>query len=420
MNRLISCIAAAAILFGYSMSLMASEPIITKRSYGFFAMPTQFAKDNAQMVYDYDNRADDVWNFTVFNDDIEEIKTFSTVVLPEMTTTHYSQERKYCYKNVTQVNIREIGSIYIDGMTNISEDRALDWVRSNDGFGEIATLADGTRVIAVHFFNEWDYGQKYPDIYYKRNTDGVWVKYDCTYDQDDYGPYGEWGEVSERSTSYQAVPVKISVLTFDGSDEGYVYLSQTLFGDDDSFDYILPTLKEVPYSLENDSEGRKEWGTRSEEVGFKVFNDKNEEVFACDLPAGYSGDFYEIFYFEMGGKKYIAIEAWDEKDERYSLIYRLDGNSKLPSQIAIRPSSNVSPRAPMRGELVTVTLGENAAKNGCNVNIVSANGQTVMRSKVAAGESTLSIDTARLQKGVYVVTVNTANSSSEAAKIIVR
>ena len=164
-----------------------------------------------------------------------------------------------------------------------------------------------------------------------------------------------------------------------------------------------------------------------------IYNSKNKEISHIDFPKGYEhGDSQETFrddedcaFLTLGKNIYFVIGnlikmGSEDEDESYTAFYRIDGLNNDVALISISPSAKVGPRAPRKGEKVTVTVDSELVANDCMVQVVSASGQTVYDAKIPAGQSQLEISTTGFSKGVYVVTVSAAGLSKEAAKIIIR
>ena len=187
-----------------------------------------------------------------------------------------------------------------------------------------------------------------------------------------------------------------------------VLLTQSLFDDSDSFNYVISAYD------------------RDTQTGsYIVMNDKNEEVMRLTCPTGYSkaNSNWYIDFIEINGKKYITfpIKTYNEEDSGYyQAVYRLNGQTLLPAQIISKPSFSVAPKLLRHGETVTVSLSDEFIDKGYTVDVISSKGMTVMRSKIAPGETKVNLDTEDLSRGMYVVTVNTLSGTYEATKIIIR
>ncbi len=156
----------------------------------------------------------------------------------------------------------------------------------------------------------------------------------------------------------------------------------------------------------------------------RVFNSKNKEIASMSIPDGYDFDSQECSILKLGDTFYFLVRLYvgeeSEGSDHKMAFYRIDNNGSGASLVAIAPAAKVSPRAPRKGETVTVTIDSEMVNSGCMVQVVSASGQTVLDTKVPAGQSQLDINTSSFSKGVYVVNVSENGVSKENAKIIIR
>lgn len=208
--------------------------------------------------------------------------------------------------------------------------------------------------------------------------------------------------LSDRySLAYTLFYSDISGIVDDGgtcSMTGWIFLVKDIFGS--GYNYLL-------------------WDEVSEE--FVVFNSDNQKITSIDAPSGYEiiGD--DITYLKLGKNVYLVLDMYNKQnDYYYTAFYRINDTGNSVSLVSMAPSARISPRVPRKGEKVTVTVGSEMQERNCQVQVVSASGQTVMNSEIPAGQSQLDINTSRLSKGVYVVTVSSEGVSKEAAKIIIR
>ena len=422
-GKLLGAGLVSGLLLGYAGDMYAASPTVYDWS-GIRVIPAEYTQNNRPMVYSrttHEQGEAEVYEFFVFDENFSEVKTFRTLPLVSGTVVRKVQEREYTYRDVYCHYTQQIGQVIdIDGVTTgITEEKAVEWVKERFGRAEVSKLLDGRTCIAYEFWNEYQVGPKYPNRYFVLEGE-TWVDFVSEY-SGEWGPFGEWGEPREETYTQSINPCEFEIITPDGGDPRSIYLIQNLFGDSGSFKYLLPATTETTLSGEDEYSRWTE--TRPVVTGIRAMDDNNQEVTTIDLPSGYYFESYaDVALLTMNGKTYAILEAQKEggDNEYCSIVYVIDAQSSIPTQIAITPSTKVSPRTPMRGERVTVTLGEQASKEGCDVKVVSTAGQTVMTTRVAAGESAISLDTDRLQKGMYIVTVNTAHSATEAAKIVVR
>ncbi|MDE5997912.1 MAG: T9SS type A sorting domain-containing protein [Muribaculaceae bacterium] len=164
-----------------------------------------------------------------------------------------------------------------------------------------------------------------------------------------------------------------------------------------------------------------------------IYDSNNKEISHIDFPKGYTfrdnnedfRDDEDCAFLTLGKNLYFVIGnlfkiGSEDEDEAVTAFYRIDGFNSNVSLVSIAPSAKIGPRAPRKGEKVTVSVDSDLIATDCMIQVVSASGQTVYDAKIPAGQSQLEISTTGLSKGVYVVTVSAEGVSKEAAKIIIR
>ena len=413
----------------------ATDVVTILPDHSFYMLPAEIANDGKAFIYDY-SREDGETNttrFYIYDEDFQLAKEFVTIPgtpngysyqiqgrenIPVSATIHYEDQRS----EILEINGASEGLTIENVVNELNESHHLnsDW--------EIVTIEDGTEVVAnaSTYYNESYFGKKYPQYLYKQ-VNGLWYYFIISYDTQ-YGPYGEWKEAQTlQSDGEYPYPADIEIIPLDGSDGEYFELTRGIFGYD--FCYVLPEYRKVEFKNEYTYENtdwvyRKEWGYRSEINAYKVYDSSNNAVATFEIPEGYIADDDNLDFIRLNGKRYIAIDIKKPGTTEYgfdyfTVIYRLDENNKV-SQVAIAPSTKVSPRAPRQGELVTVSFDDESISSPKIIEVVSASGQNVYKTKLPAGQSSINIDTSRLNQGMYVVTVTANGINQEAAKIIVR
>lgn len=401
----------------------ANTPEVLKTSY-FSVFPGKYTKDGKSFLYTYQRNEDDmVDGFHIYDENIKLVKEIGPINLPEYECKYYTQERNYAYEFVeTYYDEYLFGDVVeINGVTTgLSIEQVLNYTLALYGHGVIASLPSGVQVVAWTFFEESNYGAKYPISYY-REIDGEWMRCEQTYNGINWGPFGEWGEVIEEETNFKVYIESIGLIPESGGDAEYYRLTGGIFGD--GYHYIVQTYElrnfEEVYEYNPEWIYRKSWGNRYESTGYVIYDFSGKEVMSFKYPSGYYGG-YDLFFFQMGENKYLGIEDVRDTNGDYCLlIYRLENNNSV-SFVTAAPSSKVSPRNPKRGEKVSVTIDTPVGNGDAMVQVVSTSGQTMLSKKIPAGQTQLDIDTSGFSQGMYVVTVSGNGVSKEAAKIIVR
>ena len=407
-----------------SLPLAASDsPEMLRASY-FSVFPGKYSKDGKPFLFTYQRNDDVIDRFYVYDEDMQLIKEIEPLKVPPCVSKYFSQRRSDAYEYLEPSGSESTyGILDINGeTTGLSIERVQSYIFALNGRGEIATLPDGTNVIALNFYDEGIYGKKYPSYYY-REINGEWHECQQWYNGVNWGPFGEWREVEEGEDRIRVEADSFYLIPESGGDSEYYRLSSGIFGDD--YHYLMPMYKSENYSYENeyyDKPGwiyEKSWGTRYVQIGYTVYDSSNNEVMSFKYPAGYTRG-YEPYFFQMGEKRYIGIdEVEDAEGNEYLLIYHI-GNDNSVSFVTAAPSSKVSPRNPKRGEKVSVTLDTPVGNGDAMVQVVSTSGRTMLSKKIPSGQTLLDIDTSGFSQGMYVVTVSGNGVSKEAAKIIVR
>lgn len=238
----------------------------------------------------------------------------------------------------------------------------------------------------------------------------------CTY-------YRQWNDdyVEEFTQTWPTTSPAGIYYQKDGIEYDESYLTQTLFNKDSQLEYVLANSKKVETTVQNGSD--KTWGETMVTTGFTVMSQNDSKVLDITLPNGYYADDNDLIIMPIEGKVYVVIDAtdsasgffYDPSANYYTLFFELDSAGGVKAPKIVEGRMKVTPAAPRHGETVSVDLGSEA-EGATLVNVVSANGSTVRSVPVSAGQRNVSLQTAGLTSGLYVVTAN----GREAAKIIIR
>lgn len=396
-------------------------------------LPAEIAGDGKTYVYTYDSDYESgTTHFYIYDEDFQLAKEFVTLPAPKGEYSYQTQRRETIPVSATSYYERQYGDspLSINGVSeNLTIDMVLNYLHPEEW--EITTLKDGTQVVAKSgSFHDEDYlGKKYPQYFYKQ-VDGLWFLYNVSYESH-YAPYGEWMEPKTDEGASRSSLFEIEIKSLEGADGEEVNLTRGIFSND--FNYVYPEYRKVEYSKEDTYEDTdwvywKEWGYKSEVRALKVYDSSNKEVATLEIPDSYKikfNSYYEnLRFIRLGNKKYIVTDIYKEGTDEYdrdyfTAIYLIDGNNSV-KLLTIAPSSKISPRTPRQGETVTVTFDDSSISSERTVQVVSTSGRLMHQAKVHAGETSIDIDTSRLQQGMYIVNILTEGRAREAAKIIVR
>lgn len=271
----------------------------------------------------------------------------------------------------------------------------------------------------------------YPKRYYVLDGDGI-VRYYSV----DYNVQADRGEtwIPENTESETHIPeveeIELISAKFGGVDTYDFEISQTLFNTNASYEYVLPiigTYDEVSYDTRYlDGFGSYEVKVEGQHIydaGYKVVDENGKELSRIMLPAGYRGSNVQVVDF--GPKRYFVVEAYNSIKVDYwgdmsMFVYSINPSGSGVMELVMEESGvKVSPRVARRSTPINVTLSSEG-KSDRQVIVTSVNGVTVMTKNVSAGETSTSIDTSRMQQGMYVVSVVENGKKSEHCKVVIR
>ncbi len=237
---------------------------------------------------------------------------------------------------------------------------------------------------------------------------------------------GEWIEEKyDGNLEFELGPNCYDSSTMANSNS--LYFSQTLFNNDEKFEYIMPIFSEFEITeheeYDRDSDGeidliRERY--RASTIGYDIINEDGNVV--CSIRPNLSNGFkieYGPYIQVLGGKKYLVVYANNRDESTWEYIYYLiDSNNSSIQQVAEPIHTSVFPTMPRQNEVINVELDGNNDEQ-CEIVVTNAKGQTVYRQQVAAGEHHVQIDSRRLSNGLNIVNVNNGKSQQN-FKVIVK
>ena len=221
--------------------------------------------------------------------------------------------------------------------------------------------------------------------------------------------YGEDLTLKKTITpSEEPIPFTVKNLNSNSSDYT-MYLTQTLFNDDEKYEYIVSVPKKNQYGYDYSA-------------GLKIMSDDGSVLQTIMFPENVTGYFDRgIKLFIIGSSKYLEGGDYEDADENeYMNLYKINKDAKDPSKVSIATAPmrvSVSPRMASRNQDINVVAEGNGVRE---VIVTNAAGQVVYSTKVAAGETSVKINSRRLSSGLNVVSVKGADGKEENCKVIVK
>lgn len=322
----------------------------------------------------------------------------------------------------------------------VSQDYSISYGGDKDG----CFMRYGSNESA--YFGYESVGFKYPRAYYLFTGDEIYrcyTEYTCT-------GYSDWAttgsEVVENSISLGAVSFYDANLDNGNhwkADGNWMAVTQTLFNNDEDYEYIVPKL-----GLSATNHGADEntgtvypaEGLWTEQrvlaeglnypvvTGFQVVSSNGnivkdlnfENGFEVAVSVSYDGkvSLGGTALVTICGNRYLAFDGYVNGSE-CTVFYKIDSASGAVSQMTMLPTSmKVRPSVVDRSNTINVTFGDNNA-NGSDVVVTSMSGCTVSSVSVPQNQDHVEIP-ANLPSGVYCVSRIERGKVNETQKIVVK
>ena len=274
----------------------------------------------------------------------------------------------------------------------------------------------------TYYWEEDVYGQKYPYELYAYNKEQQVQRWSY-----DWGIVytGEWGEKveveDEAHTNTRSPFTEVYFKDYDNSGAEYdAVISQTLFNSDSKFEYLSPIYSkyESVWETDRDYDGEIDEYQYSEHscvIGYRIMSEDGTELARFMFEDGYHS-YNEASIFIFNGRTYLSVYIYKD-GEGYYQIYELVAGSSGVNAVRAVGRVSVSPRVAERNEDITVEAEGSGIRE---VVVTDAAGRIVYNTKVAAGQSTVKINSGVLSSGLNVVSVKANDGKSENCKVIVK
>lgn len=403
-------------------------------------------------------------NVKVYNEDLEVEKEFD-LVLPNAQSYAVTKYRELLWKNMPQFDKVvdyagapiAIEKVTVDLIRDLAE--LNEYYEPRKIFGKEAVITETSRTATSVSFDisvnkdslevSKDYNGKLTGHYYIGQityslVDSLTLsgdrqqcgKYSGTLKY--YGPSltGAWKEDPEKSNeqSFEIRPLELYYYDMTSLyDDGGFLITQNLFNADKAYEYVVPICQlSVERTTETDRDGDGEpdqittW-YGCDYPGFKIMQDNGNVVATIMFDEGYRFNNYRdqdlsLVHFE--NKDYIVAEVEktgsDGKTESASIFYAITPGdaSSIKAVRTERTGLKATPEFARKNEMVVVDFS--TIENAKLLSVVNGNGQTVMQTPVANGQTSYRLNTSNLPAGLYVVKVDNGKRMTESCKIVVR
>lgn len=406
-------------------------------------------------------------NVKVYNEDLEVEKEFDLVLLNAQSYA-VTKYRELLWKNMPQFDMVVDYAVDPVAIENVTADQIRDEMNyryeyENPAglrrlFGKEAVITETSRTATSVSFDisvnkdslvlSTDYNGKLTGHYYigkityslgdSLMSSGVRVpcgKYSGILKY--YGPSltGAWKEDPEKSDerSFEIRPINLYYYDMASLyDDGHFLITQNLFNADKAYEYVVPICQQSVVRTEEtdlDGDGEADQITTwygCDYPGFKIMQDNGNVVATIMLDEGYSLKTYDsdFTFVHFENKNYIVAnvqKAGSDGETEYASIFYAITPGDAASIKAVRTERTglkATPEFARKNEMVVVDF--RGIENAKLLSVVNGNGQTVMQTPVANGQTSYRLNTSNLPAGLYVVKVDNGKRMTESCKIVVR
>ncbi len=209
-----------------------------------------------------------------------------------------------------------------------------------------------------------------------------------------------------------SVPSETEGFDFENYNTGadflyYVHFTQTLFNDDDEYEYLVPIKRPVT----------TDWGTDYEIVGYRILSTNGEELSCIEFGDGlYQGGGNKILH--IGDNYFLKFRLNHSDGDSFLAIYAIDKAATGVKQVLKKKVLSITPTIVNSSEKVNINV-EGMARERV-ISVVSTNGGLAKQIAIPAGQSSVSLDTTGMSPGMYIVNVFDGKREYESCKMIVR
>lgn len=403
------------------------------------SVPHSFAYSNTPMLILKD--ADDNSKLNIYDENIDLVKSIRL------------NDFDYHYQLTYRVEEREVKSVTEDEpivqATYASYESFVEYEKNvmptfTEDCLKIEQLANGDRKIMYdyskmdpsfmgpieyQFFHYEVFGEKYPRRYLIEHNGKVNLCaaiYRMT--------LGDWIDKGEKVEDFSTVlnPIRLSYINLNDNfqcENNVFQVSQTLFNDDEKFEYIVPKVKLVA-STQDQTNTDPSTGPNNEEIQRKTLVSKESQVAMVGVQVvsedgsvvkdidfeSFDGTVYmsTAYVITIGKNTYLAFDV-----NGNTIFFKIDRTTSSIKKVEkVCGALQVFPSIVNKGNVINVDFGKDS-KNDSEISVFSASGAKVKSVKVSAGQKGAQF-ILNVPAGMYIVNKTSQKEASEARKIVVK
>ena len=313
-----------------------------------------------------------------------------------------------------------------------------------------AFYADGSE--NLNYWEATKYGKKYPRVFYLWQNGYLYYCANVYYrDESIYSErqttysYSEWSEM-ERTPHEYAITSGLPFINYDtdqiiftdGASGNGLCLTQTLFNEDDKYEY-LSFPKSDSEIVESNSPDEPicdncyedgETFTENKNFysipiynGFNVMSEDGNTLQSISFPNGFQMiESVMAQIIQISDERYILCQG-EMNDNATLLIYKINRSSVGASveQVCSPIKVGAFPSIANRNQMITIQLsGDNAGNNQTNLQVVDMQGKVLNQQTIPAGQISTTIPAHRLSNGMNLIKITQGSKTIGTEKVIIK
>lgn len=440
---LLLCFVAFAAVSDAQMVITSRMELGSPYDYAL-SIPKEFSYDGKPLITMYDNS--DEKNLLIYDENLNLVKQV------DMTKSF-----SFDYSLTYQDEVRHVNNVKEVDKTQTSLNMPFEKWQSRQSMLDpsftpsaltIQVQENGDSVITYKsnyanyeylYFAYNSFGVKYPKLYWLASKGNM---YECKTNYE--VEYSDW-QVTNTYTQNKQKSLdrlrlcNINLNSGDGRANYYFIASQTLFNNDEDFEYIIPKFKlsknsnvmgyssEINTGYNSEAIDTIQTVCTSEDsnfylIGFQIVSSEGNVIKDIDFDSGEgvgSIDLDHAYVITIGSNTYLAFDGYDSDNKQATLFYKINRTTSDIKKVKVASNSMfVSSTAQNHNAIVNINFTDEN-NGGSNIVVTSANGVNVKQVAVPSNQKSVQFSFTG-NAGVYCVSRIQKGKISEVKKVMIK
>lgn len=440
---LLLCFVAFATVSDAQMVITSRMELGSPYDYAL-SIPKEFSYDGKPLITMYDNS--DEKNLLIYDENLNLVKQV------DMTKSF-----SFDYSLTYQDEVRHVNNVKEVDKTQTSLNMPFEEWQSRQSMLDpsftpsaltIQVQENGDSVITYKsnytnyeylYFAYNTFGVKYPKLYWLASKGNM---YECKTNYE--VEYSDWQVTNTYTQNKQKSLDRLRLCNInlnygDGRANYYFIASQTLFNNDEDFEYIIPKFKlsknsnvmgyssEINTGYNSEAIDTIQTVCTSEDsnfylIGFQIVSSEGNVIKDIDFDSGEgvgSIDLDHAYVITIGSNTYLAFDGYDSNDKRATLFYKINRTTSDIKKVKVASNSMlVSSTAQEHNAIININFTDEN-NGGSNIVVTSTNGVNVKQVAVPSNQKSVQFSFTG-NAGVYCVSRIQKGKISEVKKVMIK